>query len=372
MYTYTAGATGFDACMPPWALEGGYDALFERLADEATRRRIRDEMVRPATTWENICQATDGPDKILLVGFRNDALKPLAGKTLAEVARSRGREWPETVMDLVREDRSRVGVVFFLMSEENIRKQIRQPWVSFGSDAASMATEGVFLRNSSHPRAYGNFARLLGRYVRDEKLVPLQEAVRRLSGFPAETLGLDRRGRLEPGYFADVVVFDPGRIADLATFERPHQYSVGVRDVLVNGMLVLKGGEHTGATPGRVLWARAGLSRRRSRRPAIPPSNRWLERSSGSRAPPAGSWASPPSICRPAGGSRCAAASASRWPARSRSRSRSSCCGGWTRESCRSIRWSRSSQATSTRAAARSPASSTSPASRCRSGTCWS
>ncbi|HEY2943749.1 MAG TPA: class A beta-lactamase [Vicinamibacteria bacterium] len=254
MYTYTAGATGFDACIPPWALEGGYDVLFRRLADEATRRRIRDEMTRPAATWENICEAAGSPDKILLVGFRSDALKPLAGKTLEEVARSRGREWPETVMDLVREDRSRVGVVFFLMSEENVRRQIRQPWVSFGSDAPSMATEGVFLRSSTHPRAYGNFARLLGRYVREEKLVPLQEAVRRLSGFPAETLGLDRRGRLEPGYFADVTVFDPKTIADLATFEKPHQYSVGVRDVLVNGVPVLRDGEHTGAVPGRVLW----------------------------------------------------------------------------------------------------------------------
>jgi N-acyl-D-amino-acid deacylase len=254
MYTYTAGATGFDACIPPWALEGGYDALFQRLADEATRRRIREEMTRPAATWENVCQAAGSPDKILLVGFRNDALKPLAGKTLDEVARSRGRGWPETVMDLVREDRSRVGVVYFLMSEENVRKQIQQPWVSFGSDASSMATEGVFLRNSTHPRAYGNFARLLGRYVRDEKLVSLQEAIRRLSAFPAETLGLDRRGRLEAGFFADVVVFDPKTIADLATFEKPHQYSVGVRDVLVNGVTVLKGGEHTGAAPGRVLW----------------------------------------------------------------------------------------------------------------------
>jgi N-acyl-D-amino-acid deacylase len=254
MYTYTAGATGFDACMPPWALEGGYDALFQRLADDATRRRIRDEMTRPAATWENLCHAAGTPEKILLVGFRSEALKPLAGKTLAEVARSRNQEWPETVMDLVREDRSRVGVVYFLMSEENVRKQIKLSWVSFGSDAPSMATEGVFLRSSTHPRAYGNFARLLGKYVREEKLIPLQEAVRRLSALPAETLGLDRRGRLEVGLFADVVVFDPRTIADTATFEKPHQYAVGVRDVLVNGVPVLKNGEHTGAVPGRILW----------------------------------------------------------------------------------------------------------------------
>ena len=253
MYTYTAGATGFDACMPPWALEGGYDALFQRLADGPTRQRIKDEMTRPAATWENLCHAASTPDNVLLVGFRNDALKPLTGKTLAEVAKTRGQDWPETVMDLVREDRSRVGVVYYLMSEENVRKQIKLPWVSFGSDAGSMATEGVFLRSSTHPRAYGNFARLLGKYVRDEKLIPLAEAVRKLSGLPAETLGLDRRGLLKEGMFADVVVFDPATIADKATFEKPHQYSIGVRHVLVNGVPVLKDGEPTDATPGRAL-----------------------------------------------------------------------------------------------------------------------
>jgi len=254
MYTYTAGATGFDACMPPWALEGGYDKLFERLADAGTRRRIRDEMTRQSDTWENICFAAGTPDKMLLAGFQTDALKPLAGKTVAEVAKSRGQEWPDTVMDLVRDDRSRVGVVYFLMSEDNVRKQIKLPWVSFGSDAASMAPEGVFIRSSTHPRAYGNFARLLGRYVRDEKLISLEEAVRRLTGLPATTLGLDRRGFLKEGMFADVVIFDPATIADAATFERPHQYSVGVRHVLVNGVAVLKDGEHTGATPGRAVW----------------------------------------------------------------------------------------------------------------------
>jgi N-acyl-D-amino-acid deacylase len=254
MYTYTAGATGFDACMPPWALEGGYDALFERLADAGARRRIRDEMTKRSDTWENLCLAAGTPDKMLLAGFRTDALKPLAGKTVADVAKARGQEWPDVVMDLVRDDRSRIGVVYFLMSEDNVRRQIKLPWMSFGSDAASMAPEGVFVRSSTHPRAYGNFARLLGRYVRDEKLISLQEAVRRLSGLPATTLGLDRRGFLKEGMFADVVIFDPATIADAATFERPHQYSVGVRHVLVNGVLVLHDGEHTGATPGRAVW----------------------------------------------------------------------------------------------------------------------
>jgi N-acyl-D-amino-acid deacylase len=254
MYTYTAGATGFDACMPPWALEGGYDALFDRLADADMRRRIRDEMTRRSDAWENICYAAGTPDRMLLAGFQTDTLKPLAGRTVAEVAKSRGQEWPDTVMDLVREDRSRVGVVYFLMSEDNVRKQIKLPWVSFGSDAASMAPEGVFIRSSTHPRAYGNFARLLGRYVREEKLISLQEAVRRLSGLPATNLGLDRRGFLKEGMFADIAIFDPATIADAATFEQPHQYSVGVRHVLVNGVAVLKDGEHTGATPGRAVW----------------------------------------------------------------------------------------------------------------------
>ncbi len=254
MYTYTAGSTGFDACMPPWALEGGYDALFQRLADAPTRQRIKDEMTRPAATWENLCVAAGTTDNVLLVGFRNDALKPLAGKTLTEVAKSRGQEWPETVMDLVKEDRSRVGVVYFLMSEENVRKQIRLSWVSFGSDASSMATEGVFLRSSTHPRAYGNFSRLLGKYVREEKLITLQEAVRKLSGLPAETLGLDHRGLLKEGMFADVVVFDPATIGDKATFDKPHQYAAGMRHVLVNGVSVLKDGEPTDATPGRAVY----------------------------------------------------------------------------------------------------------------------
>jgi N-acyl-D-amino-acid deacylase len=254
MYTYTAGATGFDACVPPWSREGGWARLFERIRDGETRARILKEMRAPGAGWENLCRLAGSPERIQLVAFRNEALKPLTGKTLAEVAAARGRSPEDTVVDLVVEDESRVGVLFFLMSEENVRRQVRLPWVSFGSDAGSMAPEGVFLKSSTHPRAYGNFARLLGRYVRDERLVPLEEAVRRLTSLPAENLGLERRGRLVPGHFADVVVFDPATVEDRATFEAPHRYAVGVRHVLVNGVPVLRDGEHTGALPGRALW----------------------------------------------------------------------------------------------------------------------
>jgi len=256
MYTYTAGATGFDACLPPWSREGGWGRTFGRIRDGETRGRMLREMRAPAVGWENVCQLAGSPERILLVGFRNESLKPLTGKTLAEVAAARGRSPEDTILDLVVEDESRIEVVFFMIAEENVRRQIRLPWVSFGSDAGSMAPEGVFLKSSTHPRAYGTFARLLGRYVRDEKLVPLEEAVRRLTSFPAESLGLDRRGRLAAGYFADVVVFDPATIADRATYERPHQYAVGVRHVLVNGVAVLRDGEHTGALPGRALMHR--------------------------------------------------------------------------------------------------------------------
>jgi N-acyl-D-amino-acid deacylase len=253
MYTYAAAATGFDACLPPWSREGGWGRTFQRIRDGETRARILKEMREPGAGWENLCRLAGPPGRIRLVAFRNEALKPLTGKTLAEVAAARGRSPEDTVLDLVVEDESRIGVVFFLMSEENVRRQIRLPWVSFGSDAGSMAPEGVFLKSSTHPRAYGNFARLLGRYVRDEGLVPLEEAVRRLTSFPADNLGLDRRGRLVPGHFADVVVFDPATVADRATYESPHQYAVGVRDVLVNGVPALRDGEHTGALPGRAL-----------------------------------------------------------------------------------------------------------------------
>ncbi len=253
MYTYTAGATGFDACIPPWSRAGGYDALFKRIADPATRARMIAEMRAPAEGWENLCQAAGTPHGLLLVEFKNDALKPLTGKRLDEVMKIRGTDAENTVLDLIAEDRTRVGVVFFLMSEDNIRKELRLPWVSFGSDASSMAPEGVFLKSSTHPRAYGNFARFLGKYVRDEKLVPLPEAIRRLTSLPAANLGLEGRGVLKVGAYADVVAFDPAAIADEATYEQPHQYAVGMRHVLVNGVPVLRDGEHTGATPGRAL-----------------------------------------------------------------------------------------------------------------------
>jgi N-acyl-D-amino-acid deacylase len=253
MYTYTAGATGFTACLPPSAMDGGYDALFRRLAEPAERAKILAAMKAAPDGWENLCRAAGSPERLLLVEFKTEALKPLTGKTLAAVAALRGKDPEETILDLILEDRTRIGVVFFLMSEDNVRRQVRLPWVSFGSDASSMAPEGVFLKSSAHPRAYGNFARLLGRYVRDEKLIPLEEAVRRLAALPAANLGLADRGVLRRGAYADVVVFDPATIADRATYDTPHQYAVGMRHVLVNGVPVLRDGEHTGATPGRAL-----------------------------------------------------------------------------------------------------------------------
>jgi N-acyl-D-amino-acid deacylase len=252
MYTYTAGSTGLDAAMPPWVQEGGYEAWAARLQDPETRARLRIEMTTPSDDWENLYLAA-GAQGTLLVGFKSDELKPLTGKSLAEVATMRGSTPEDTAMDLVIEDGSRVQVVYFLMSEDNVRRQIALPWVSFGSDAGSMAPEGVFLESSTHPRAYGNFARLLGRYVRDEGILPLEEAVRRLTSLPAENLHLTERGVLRTGYFADVVVFDPHTIQDHATFENPHRYSTGVVHVWVNGTQVLRDGEHTGATPGRVV-----------------------------------------------------------------------------------------------------------------------
>jgi N-acyl-D-amino-acid deacylase len=253
MYTYPAGATGLDAAMPPAVQEGGLDAWVARLTDPAVRRRVAREMRTPTDTWENLFLAAGSPDRVLLVEFRQDSLKHLTGKTLAEVAALRGTSPEETAMDLVVADHSRVGTVYFLMSEDNIRKQLRLPWVSLGSDAGSLATEGVFLESNPHPRAYGNFARVLGRYVRDEQLLSLAEAVRRMTSLPAANLSLRRRGRLAPGYFADVVVFDPAAVQDHATFEQPHQYATGVLHVFVNGARVLADGEHTGALPGRVV-----------------------------------------------------------------------------------------------------------------------
>ena len=257
MYTYTAGSTGLDAAMPPWVQEGGYESWVERLRDPATRKRVVREMTTPTDDWENLYLAA-GADKTLLVGFKNEELKPLTGKTLAEVAEERGKSAEETAIDLVIEDGSRVQVVYFLMSEENVARQVGLPWVAFGSDAGSMAPEGVFLESSTHPRAYGNFARLLGKYVREEGAATLADAIRRLTSFPAENLKLRDRGRLAPGHFADVVVFDPQTIGDHATYESPHTYATGVVHVFVNGEQVLRDGEHTGAKPGRVVQ-RPGL-----------------------------------------------------------------------------------------------------------------
>jgi len=253
MYLYTAGATGLDAAMPPWVQEGGYNQWAKRLRHPEIRERVRLEMMTATDKWESLYLAAGSPEKVLLVGFRSEKLKPLTGKSLAEVARMFGKSPEETAMDLVIEDGSRVGTVYFLMSEENVKKQIALPWVSFCSDSPSMAPEGVFLKSNPHPRAYGSFARLLGKYVRDEKIIPLEEAVRRLTSFPAENLSLKQRGRLAPGYFADVVVFDPATIQDHATYEKPHQLATGVHHVFVNGVQVLKDGEHTGAKPGRFV-----------------------------------------------------------------------------------------------------------------------
>jgi N-acyl-D-amino-acid deacylase len=253
MYNYTAGATGLDAAMPPWVQEGGQEAWIERLKDPETRKRVIEEMQTPSDQWENLLLAAGSADKVLLIGFDNPDLKDLTGRTLAEVAQMRGQSPEATAIDLVIEDESRVDTVYFLMSEENVRKKVQQPWISFGSDAEAAAPEGVFLKSSTHPRAYGNFARLLGRYVREEGLIPLHEAIHRMTGFPADNLGLRCRGTLETGYFADVVVFDPESVEDHATYQEPQQYATGVHHVFVNGEQVLEDGEHTGAYPGRVV-----------------------------------------------------------------------------------------------------------------------
>ncbi len=252
MYTYTAGSTGLDAAMPPWVQEGGYQAWAGRLKDKAIRAKVAKEMLTPTDAWENLLLAA-GPKGTLLVGFRNPDLRGLIGKTLEEVAATRGKSAQETAMDLVVEDGSRVQVVYFLMSEENTKRQAGLPWVSFGSDAASLATEGVFLKQSTHPRAYGNFARLLGKYVRDEKATTMEDAIRRLTSLPAANLRIADRGLLKAGQFADVVAFDAATIADHATYEQPHQYATGMTHVWVNGTQVLKNGEHTGAKPGQVV-----------------------------------------------------------------------------------------------------------------------
>ena len=258
MYTYTAGATGLDGAMPPWVQAGGFEAWRSRLRDPETRERVVAEMHQPTDAWENMFELA-GPENIKLLAFKNEQLRPLTGKTLAQVAAGRGTPPAETALDLVVEDGTRVGAAYFTMSEENLRRELALPWVSFCSDSDAPSAEGRFLQWSNHPRAYGSFARLLGKYVRDERVVPLEEAVRRLTSLPARNLRLQRRGLLEPGYFADIAVFDPDRIQDHATYDNPHRYATGVEHVAVNGTLVLRDGEHTGATPGRVvrgpLWS---------------------------------------------------------------------------------------------------------------------
>ena len=253
MYTYTAGATGLDASMPPWVQEGGYDKWAERLQDPEIRARVMQEMKTRAEDWENLYEAAGSAEKLLLVGFKNDSLKYLTGKSLAEVAAMRKKSPEETAMDLVVQDGSRVGTVYFLMSEENVKKQIALPWMSFCSDSGSLAPEGVFLKSNPHPRAYGNFARLLGKYVREERVIPLEEAIYKLTTLPATNLRIHRRGALKEGFFADLAIFDPDQIQDHATFENPNQYATGMVHVFVNGTQVLKEGEHTGALPGRVV-----------------------------------------------------------------------------------------------------------------------
>jgi N-acyl-D-amino-acid deacylase len=252
MYTYIAGATGLDASMPLWVQAGGREAWVARLRDPAIRARVAEEMRRPGQGWENLYHGA-GAAGMMFTDFRNPALRRYAGRTLADVARERGTSPEDTMMDLVVEDGSRVGTIYFLMSEDNVRREIALPWMSFGSDAASVANEGVFLNARPHPRTYGNFARLLGRYVRDERLISLQEAVRRLTSMPAAHLGIRERGSLRSGFYADLAIFDPATIADRATFEAPHAYAVGMRHVFVNGRQVLAEGEPTGATPGRVV-----------------------------------------------------------------------------------------------------------------------
>ena len=253
MYVYTAGATGLTASLPPWVQAGGHDAMIRRLKDPAIRARVVAEMRKPDVPWENLRLLAGSDERLLLIEFKSDALKPLAGKTLAAIARERGTSPEDTAIDLIIEDNYRIGTAYFLMSEDNIELGLKQPWVSLGSDAESSSPEGVFLKSSTHPRAYGNVARFLGHYVRDRGLMPLEEGIHRLTGLPAANWKLKDRGCLRVGCYADLVVFDPAAIADRATYDKPQQYATGVSDVFVNGVQVLRDGEHTGATPGRVV-----------------------------------------------------------------------------------------------------------------------
>ncbi len=268
MYTYTAAATGLDAAMPPWVQEGGLEEWIKRMRDPAIKARVIREMQTPTDAWENTLRNAGKAENVLLVAFKNPALKPLTGKTLAEVAKQRGVSPEEAAIDLVVEDHSRVGAVYFLMSEDNVKQAIALPWMTFDSDEGSHAPEGAFLKSQPHPRAYGNFARLLGKYVRDEHVITLQDAIRRLTALPAHNLKLRERGELKAGYFADIVIFDPATIADRATYAQPQQFATGVRDVFVNGVQVLKDGEHTGAKPGQFVrgpgwsgWPKSAMHR---------------------------------------------------------------------------------------------------------------
>jgi len=253
VYTYPAGSTGLNAAIPPWVQEGGFDASVERMKDPEMRDRIANEMLEHSSAWENMYLGAGTPDNILLVGFKSDALKPLTGKTLAEVAEMRGTDPRYTAMDLIVEDDSRIGTVYFTQSEDVVRRAVALPWVSFNTDAASLAPEGVFLKRNPHPRAYGSLTRVLGKYVRDEKLLSMEAAIHKLATLPSRNLRIDRRGELKTGFYADIVVFDPATIQDHATFVEPHQYSTGMQHVFVNGTQVLKDGEHTGAKPGRFV-----------------------------------------------------------------------------------------------------------------------
>ena len=253
MYTYTAGGTGLGATMPQWVQEGGHKAWVKRLKNPEIRARLHEEMVTPTDEWENVYLMAGSPENMILVNFVTDALKPLTGKTLAEISKIRGTDPIDTILDLVIEDNSNCGVVYFMMSEENISKQIKLPWVCIGSDAPSQAPEGDFLKSSVHPRTYGTFARYLGKYVRGQQLIPLEEAIRKITSFPAENLRLKQRGRLQNGYYADIAVFDPEKVIDKADYQNPQQYAEGMQHVFVNGTQVLKDGEHTGAKPGKFV-----------------------------------------------------------------------------------------------------------------------
>ena len=253
MYTYVAGATGMTAAFPPSLQDGGFGKLRERLMDPKIRAEMKKAMNSNPTDWENLYYGADGAENVLLLSFKQDSLKKFTGKSLAAVAKIRGTTPEETAMDLIIQDSTRVGVAYFLMSEDNVKKQVAIPWVSFGSDEGSYTNEGVFLKSNAHPRAYGTFTRVLGKYSRDEKLITLQEAIRKLAKLPATNLNIQKRGELKAGYYADIVIFDPVRVKDNATFDKPHQYAEGMIHVFVNGVQVLKDGEHTGAKPGRFV-----------------------------------------------------------------------------------------------------------------------